>query len=103
MPNASVRGPFGELHFGDELGAHPVRRAHHGAPRRRIEGRLLHFDGIELFAQLETKCFGPSASRADFPGEDEPITVVVSHEQGADAHARTLGLRESAYDELLAL
>src|SRR5690242_8595384 len=98
MAKLAVAGPLekGDLH--DDLGTDPVRaqsRQSHGFG----EWRLRDFDGIETLAQLQQQL--RVETRSDLAGEDKIFLLEIADEQGAETDASSLGIRETADDQLL--
>jgi hypothetical protein len=72
VAQATVPGPFGESHFSDQLGSHPV---HPGLPDGIEKRRSLHLTGHQLLMQLAKKFIRKAST--DLSRVTEPVSVVV--------------------------
>ena len=102
MAQRSVVGPFGERHFGDDLGLHPMRSTRFGAARRIMKRGF-------LLDQWKQRAMDAGERRRIETGPDlagvcqSTIGLIDTQQQCAEAFARPFGVGESANHHLLAL
>src|SRR6185436_6836970 len=98
MAQLPMHCPFDERHLDDNLGPHPMR-AETREPFRSCKRRGRNLECVEPGTKLKQK-FRVEAG-ADFSCEHEIVVVEVANQQGTQADACALRIREAADHELL--
>ncbi|OPZ05743.1 MAG: hypothetical protein BWZ08_02421 [candidate division BRC1 bacterium ADurb.BinA292] len=101
MAQDALVGPFGERHFGHQLGGHVMHAARIGPRRAAVERALPAFAPAQVL--MHPFQHPVAETRADPAAIDQPAAlIVVTQHERAEARARAARIGVAGDDELLA-